>query len=75
MKRARAGNHHPGMRAEYDFSKGVRGKYVRRFAAGSNVVVLEPDVADAYSDPHVVNQVLRTVANVAAQCPKSRSRR
>ena len=33
------------MRAEYDFSKGIRGKYARRFAAGTNVIVLDPDVA------------------------------
>ena len=75
MKKARAENHPAGMRVEYDFSKGVRGKYARRFAAGSNVVVLEPDVADAYSDPKVVNQVLRAVADIAAQHPKGRSRR
>jgi len=33
------------MRAEYDFSRGVRGKYFRRYHRGANVVVLEPDVA------------------------------
>ena len=35
------------MRAEYDFSRGVRGKYSRRYAQGTNVVVLQPDVARA----------------------------
>ena len=47
------------MRAEYDFSQGVRGKYAKRFAAGSNVVVLEPDVASAYPTAKAVNAALR----------------
>lgn len=42
--RAGARQQETPMRAEYDFSGGVRGKYAKRFAAGSNVVVLEPDV-------------------------------
>jgi len=33
------------MREKYDFSKGVRGKYAARFAEGTNVVVIDPDVA------------------------------
>ena len=36
-----------GMRDDYDFSKGRRGKYARRYAEGTNVIVLEPDVAKA----------------------------
>ena len=47
------------MREEYDFSKGVRGKYAERFAKGSNVVVLEPDVAKAFPDSKSVNRALR----------------
>jgi hypothetical protein len=47
------------MRAEYDFSKGVRNKYAKRFASGSNVVVLEPDVASAYPTAKAVNAALR----------------
>jgi hypothetical protein len=38
------------IQAEYDFSRGVRGKYSRRYAQGTNVVVLEPDVARAFSE-------------------------
>ena len=50
------------MRAEYDFSKGVRGKYYRRLAKeGSNVVLLEPDVAKAFPDSASVNEALRVV--------------
>ena len=48
-----------GMRAEYDFSGGVRGKYAARFAQGSNVVVLDPDVAAKFKTSAAVNAVLR----------------
>ena len=50
------------MRAEYYFSKGVRGKYHKRLLKeGSNVVVLEPDVAKAFPDSESVNEALRVV--------------
>jgi hypothetical protein len=44
---------------EYDFSQGERGKYARRYAQGTNVVVLEPDVAKVFSDSKSVNVSLR----------------
>ena len=47
------------MRAEYDFRGGIRGKYANRFAEGSNVVVLEPDVAAQLKTPKAVNKALR----------------
>ncbi len=47
------------LRDEYDFSKGVRGKYAKRFAEGSNVVVLEPDVAAKIGSADEVNRILR----------------
>lgn len=53
------------VRTEYDFSKGVRGKYATRFARGSNVVVLEPDVATLFPDAKAVNRALRALAEVA----------
>ena len=46
-------------RAEYDFSRGMRGKYSDRFAEGSNVVVLDPDVAAAFPTTESVNAALR----------------
>jgi hypothetical protein len=50
------------MRSEYDFSSAVRGKYYKRLAKeGSNVVVLEPDVAKAFPDSASVNEALRVV--------------
>jgi len=58
------------MREEYDFSGGVRGKYADRFAEGSNVVVLDPDVADLFTDSESVNDALRTLAEIAAKQSK-----
>ena len=55
---------------EYDFSKGVRGKYVERFKAGSNIVVLSPDVAEVFSDSESVNEALRTLIKVTRQTKK-----
>ena len=49
---------------EYDFSGGVRGKYVERFSKGSNVVVLDPDVARVFTDSESVNQALRALASI-----------
>lgn len=49
----------PDMRDEYDFSDGVRGKYADRFAQGSNVVVLDPDVAAEFKTRKAVNDALR----------------
>lgn len=54
----------PDMADEYDFSGGVRGKYVGRFAKGSNVVVLDPDVARVFTDSDSVNQALRALAEI-----------
>jgi hypothetical protein len=54
----------PEMLDEYDFSDGVRGKYVGRFPKGSNVVVLEPDVAQVFTDSESVNQALRALAGI-----------
>ena len=53
----------PELRKEYDFKGGVRGKYAARYAEGSNVVVLEPDVAKAFPDAAAVNEALREFAS------------
>ena len=47
------------MLEEYDFTDGVRGKYVDRLANRKNIVVLEPDVAEVFTDSESVNQALR----------------
>jgi hypothetical protein len=54
----------PGMQPEYDFAGGVRGKYARRYARGTNVVVLEPDVARAFPNAEAVNNSLRALAQI-----------
>ena len=51
------------MREEYDFSGAVRGKYSERFAEGSNVIVLAPDVAEVFKDGQAVNDALRLLAD------------
>lgn len=51
----------PDMRDEYDFSGAVRGKYAQRFREGSNVVVLDPDVAAEFTTTEQVNDALRVL--------------
>ena len=52
------------MRDHYDFTGGVRGKYARRYAEGTNVVVLDPDVARLFPNREAVNETLRAVAQI-----------
>jgi hypothetical protein len=47
------------MRDEYDLRGGVRGKYYRRYQEGTNVVLLDSDVARVFRDSATVNQALR----------------
>jgi hypothetical protein len=47
------------MRATYDFSKGIRGKYAQQFRQGTNLIVLEPDVLRSFPDSGSVNKALR----------------
>lgn len=54
------------MRKEYDFSKGVRGKYVERLEDGVKLVVLAPDVAEAFPTSDEVNEALRRLAREEA---------
>jgi hypothetical protein len=61
----------PDILAEYDFSAGVRGKYIERFAGVKNdVVVLAPDVAEVFQDSKSVNDVLRAIARIAGKQTK-----
>jgi len=55
------------MRAEYDFSGGVRGKYVDEYRRGTNVVLLDPDLAEAFPDSKSVNEALRALVAIAAR--------
>ena len=51
----------PDMLEEYDFSNGIQGKYAKRYSEGTNVVVIEPDVAKFFSDHDSVNEALRSI--------------
>ncbi|MGA2193625.1 MAG: hypothetical protein ABSH40_00010 [Bryobacteraceae bacterium] len=55
------------MRAEYDFSAGVRGKYVERYRQGTNVVLLDPELADAFPDSKSVNDALHALVAIAGR--------
>ena len=60
----------PDLIEEYDFSKGVQGKYAKRYAEGTNIVVIEPDVAKVFPDHDSVNQALRSLAEIIRQQKK-----
>ena len=53
------------MKQEYDFSNGVRGKYYKRYQAGSNIVVLDPEIAAIFKTSEAVNEALRTLIRAA----------
>ena len=53
------------MRPEYDFSAGVRGRHYQEYRAGTNVVLLEPDIAAVFPDSASVNQALRLLVRLA----------
>ena len=57
-------NEDPDMMEEYDFSKGVRGKYANRYAEGTNVVLIDPDVAEFFPDHETVNDALRSLVRI-----------
>ena len=63
------------MRPEYDFSQGVRGKHAAKYAEGTNVVVLEPDVAREFKTAEQVNDTLRAVSKLLQQQRKRKSRK
>jgi hypothetical protein len=62
------------MRDHYDFTDGVRGKYARKYAEGTNVVVLDPDVARLFPNREAVNETLRAVAQIVQIQERSRGR-
>ena len=49
---------------EYSLRGGVRGKYAERFAAGTNLVRLDPDVAAVFTSSESVNRALRAIAEI-----------
>ena len=55
------------MRQEYDFSSGMRGKHFRAYQKGTNIIFLEPDIAEVFKDSGSVNQALRLLLDLAGQ--------
>jgi len=67
MKKNSKSDSSDDMRPEYDFSRGVRGKYAQRFREGTNVIVLDPDVAAEFKDSAAVNDALRQLLKTRAK--------
>jgi len=65
MKKVKNQAANDDMRPEYAFSGAVRGKYYERFRQSSNVVLLDPDVSEAFPNSESVNQALRALASAA----------
>ena len=63
------------MRPEYDFSDAVRGVTAARYAQGTNVVLLDPDVAQLFPDSRAVNEALRTFTRLARVTLRPKARR
>ena len=64
MKKPIKHRNHDEMRSEYDFASmkaGVRGKHYQEYRKGTNVVLLEPDVAEAFPTEDAVNEALRGI--------------
>lgn len=79
MKKKSAKDRNDDLRPEYDLSKllktGVQGKYADRYREGTNLVLLAPDVAEAFRTPEVVNETLRLVLQLNKVRAKKRVRR
>ena len=64
------------LRPEYDFASmkgGVRGKYADRYRAGTNLALLEPEVAQAFPTDQAVNEALRTILKAAEGIPRNKT--
>ena len=64
MEKDPSDNSAPEILEEYDFSKGTRGRYSERYAAGNAVIVLDPDVAEVFPDSASVNLALRALVDI-----------
>ncbi len=67
MKKVKATIREPVMKSHYDFRGAVRGKYAARYAAGTNVVLLDADVAKVFPDSAAVNEALRALVRIAGR--------
>ena len=58
------------MKKTYDFSKGVRGKYHKKYLQGTNLVVIEVDLLKAFPNSGAVNAALRGLVEIAKRASK-----
>ncbi len=68
MKKDKENEMEDELLAEYDFGQmkgGVKGKYVERYRAGTNLVLLDPDIAQAFPNDAAVNEALRMLIQIA----------
>ena len=68
MKKVSVNKRYDGLRPEYDLAQlkgGVRGKYYRQAAAGTNLVLIEPELAKVFPDTESVNRALRLLVDAA----------
>ena len=63
------------MRPEYDVTGGVRGKFFNEYQKGTNVVLLDPDVAEVFPDSTSVNEALRALARIVKKQTKRSQRK
>ncbi|HNW12107.1 MAG TPA: hypothetical protein PKI71_12150 [Candidatus Rifleibacterium sp.] len=70
MKKAQKKTEDMEMREEYDFSEGIRGKYAKRYAEGTNVIVLDPELTELFPDSKSVNEALKYLAKLVRQTRK-----
>lgn len=78
MKKASAKRTDDDLRAEYDLSRlkgGVRGKYYRQATAGTNLVLVEPELAEVFPNTESVNRALRLLVDTAEAAAKPSHRR
>ena len=77
MKKESTGKHGDDLRPEYNLAQlkgGVRGKYYKRAAAGTNLILIEPDLMSLFPDAKAVNRALRVLAE-AGQSAAASTRR
>ena len=78
MKKESVAKQGDDLRPQYDLSQlggGVRGKYHRRATTGTNLVMIEPDLATLFPDSKAVNRALRVIADAAQTATASKRRR
>jgi len=71
MKKTGKHRNHDELRSEYDFAsmkRGVRGKHYREYQNGTNVVLLQPDIAEAFPTEDAVNEALRGILTTTRAC-------